>query len=69
VWELERDGDYLTWSTEVAADAEGQLLEFVLTDKQGDWDKPPSGGNYVISELGMHLLKDGELQQEEATVA
>jgi hypothetical protein len=69
VWELARDGDFLTWAAEVGADAEGPLLEFVLTDKQGDWDKPPSGENYVIFEHGTYVLKDGQLQQEEITEA
>lgn len=63
VYELERKGEYLQWAGKVPADAASALLEFVVTDKQGDWDKPPNGGNYVISERGSFLLKDGQLSR------
>ena len=63
VYELERKGEYLQWAGTVPADATAALLEFVVTDKQGDWDKPPTGDNYVINERGSFLLKDGQLSR------
>ncbi|KAL0041523.1 hypothetical protein WJX79_006124 [Trebouxia sp. C0005] len=39
------------------------LLEFVVHDGQGKWDKPQTGDNYVISEAGVFSLSQGKLQQ------
>lgn len=36
-------------------------LEFVINDCQDDWDKPPEGGNYVISRPGTYSLRNGEI--------
>ncbi len=36
-----------------------KLLEFVLTNKAGDWDKPPDGSNYVVTHPGTHSVSDG----------
>lgn len=37
------------------------LLEFVLTDGQGAWDKAPDSENYAIAEPGAWALRDGQL--------
>ena len=62
---MERNGEYLKWCAEVPKDANGHshLVEFVITDGNGDWDKAPSGENYYISEPGSFELRDGQLSK------
>jgi uncharacterized protein YaiE (UPF0345 family) len=63
-WSMERDGEWLVWKApvpeEVPAD-NGALAEFVITDGNGDWDKPQTGDNYVIPAHGVWELRNGEL--------
>jgi hypothetical protein len=64
-WEMERDGEWVVWKARMpersAADNGGPIAEFVITDGQGDWDKSPTGENYVIPTPGVWELRDGEL--------
>ena len=62
-WTMQRhsNGEHLQFTASVPDDAEGPLLEFVITDGNGDWDKAPSGKNYFISEPGTFELRDGQL--------
>lgn len=39
------------------------LVEFVLTDGNGSWDKPPGGGNYQMHCVGFHSLSHGSLHR------
>jgi hypothetical protein len=58
------DGGALTWRADVDASqplAGGAVAEFVITDGRGDWDKSPSGENYMIFEAGSYELRDGAL--------
>lgn len=50
----------LNGATAAPGQPEPPLLEFVITDGR-DWDKPISGGNYVINERGRFMLRDGEI--------
>lgn len=68
-YEMKRDGEFLKWSADVAAARDGQVVEFVITDGQGDWDKAPDGGNYFISETGTFELRDGTLAKVGKQVA
>ncbi|WIA20655.1 hypothetical protein OEZ85_005031 [Tetradesmus obliquus] len=38
-------------------------VEFVVTDGGSHWDKPPEGGNYVITTPGTYTLRNGSLSQ------
>lgn len=60
---MERDGDWLIWKVPVpAGTAEDEpVAEFVITDGEGNWDKPADGGNYVVISQGTWALRDGEL--------
>ena len=51
--------------TEVAFSIQGRTLEFVLTDGQGNWDKPSPTQNYVIDEPGAFVLSKGAVVPEE----
>jgi hypothetical protein len=60
---MERDGEVLKWSAKATDGSESNLVEFVITDGNGDWDKPPTGDNYCIQEPGSYRLKDGVLSK------
>ena len=51
--------------TEVTFSTKGRTLEFVLTDGQGNWDKPSPTQNYVIGEPGAFVLSKGAVAPEE----
>lgn len=42
---------------------QARRLEFVLTDGEGNWDRDPSGSNYIINEPGSFVLSAGVLRE------
>ncbi|GBF87879.1 sucrose phosphatase [Raphidocelis subcapitata] len=50
-----------------AAAAAPPLLEFVVTNGKGDWDKPTTGGNYEVAAPGIYALRGGALAPVEGT--
>ena len=52
-----------------AAAAAPPLLEFVVTDGDGAWDKPPAGGNYTLAAPGHYTLQAGRLARADAARA
>ncbi|GMH38515.1 hypothetical protein BSKO_06399 [Bryopsis sp. KO-2023] len=38
------------------------LLEFVMTNNEGEWDKPLAGGNYEIRKPGRFIVKHGDIE-------
>jgi hypothetical protein len=58
-------GEKDVWTVEIDVDREDNtpapLLEFVLTNGTGDWDKAPEGKNYVVDQSGVHALHNGRL--------
>jgi hypothetical protein len=62
------DEGVLLWRGEVAEGAQlegGGVVEFVITDGAGDWDKSPTGENYRLGEVGVYELRDGTLSRLE----
>lgn len=57
---MERQGEGYVISVD------GQSMEFVVTNGEGNWDKPVGEGkrNYVISKGGNYALKRGVLKKE-----
>lgn len=43
------------------------LLEFVVTNGKGDWDKPATGGNYEVAAPGIYALRGGALAPVKGT--
>lgn len=38
------------------------LLEFVMTNNEGEWDKPTTGGNYEIRKPGRFIVRHGDIE-------
>lgn len=51
--------------SEATCVVQGRTLEFVLTDGQGNWDKPSAVENYFISEPGDYSLARGKISRVE----
>eukprot|EP01025_Chloroclados_australasicus_P034785 TRINITY_DN35516_c0_g1_i2.p3 TRINITY_DN35516_c0_g1~~TRINITY_DN35516_c0_g1_i2.p3 ORF type:complete len:154 (-),score=29.55 TRINITY_DN35516_c0_g1_i2:487-948(-) len=61
-WTLEREDGVLSWSALTDSVEDGvPLVEFVITDGEGDWDKPVTGENYKVFENGTFELSMGEI--------
>jgi hypothetical protein len=58
-------GEKDVWTVEIDVDGgdntSAPLVEFVLTNGTGDWDKAPEGKNYVVTQSGVHALHNGRL--------
>ncbi|KAF6259195.1 sucrose-6F-phosphate phosphohydrolase-domain-containing protein [Scenedesmus sp. NREL 46B-D3] len=50
-------------SSSSSSSATAPAVEFVVTDGGSQWDKPPQGGNYVITVPGTYTLTNGSLSQ------
>jgi len=44
------------------------LLEFVVTNGRGDWDKPPRGSNYAVVRPGRYILNRGEIHNIDSKI-
>jgi len=55
------------WTLPVPADATADsasaLLEFVITDGNGNWDSGPLGANYVLPRVGAFERVDGRISE------